>query len=196
MGITGWPSYRLYMDHSIIPINYFGNGSLQSFRDFLLFHTGGGVARLGSMQVAHTTGHESFAKYDTVRSQAAILRDMSSMSFNHVLLFFTKGFSVCEQYQKVVFSHSQERIYIHLQEWEAFVRTSRYSLVGFFDPDKASGERNAFIHVASTMGHVYAMALVDSHPKAWLGSAAIPDWLGIDCSHDHSTWLLAAYHTR
>ena len=110
-------------------------------------------------------------------------------------VLFKDGSARSNRYRSCT-TQSQEHAHTYAQEWEAFVRTSRYSIVGFFDPEKASGERNAFIHVASTMGHVYAMALVDSHPKAWLGSAAIPDWLGIDCSHDHSTWLLAAYHTR
>lgn len=83
-----------------------------------------------------------------------------------------------------------------IDEWEALVRSSKYTVVGFLDPERAVAERNAFLEVLSFSGKTYSMGVVDAAPRKWLGSEAIPSWLGIDCTLDDASWAIVAYHTR
>lgn len=36
---------------------------------------------------------------------------------------------------------------------------------------------------------------MDEGPRKWHGTKALPDWLGIDCSHDMASFAVAAYHS-
>jgi hypothetical protein len=80
----------------------------------------------------------------------------------------------------------------NMVEWEEHVRSSKFSVVGFFG-DTASAEKGDFEAVFSQGKH--RMAIVEQSPRSWLGTRALPDWLGIDCSHDSSTYAVATYHS-
>lgn len=79
-----------------------------------------------------------------------------------------------------------------MTEWDAHVRSSNFTVVGFFS-EAAGAAMGDFANVHSQGKH--HMAIVDQSPRSWLGTKALPDWLGIDCSHDVSAYAVAAYHS-
>jgi hypothetical protein len=76
--------------------------------------------------------------------------------------------------------------------WEEHVRSSNFTVVGFFG-DTARAAKGDFEAVFSQGKHL--MAIIEQSPRSWLGTRALPDWLGIDCSHDSSTYAVATYHS-
>jgi hypothetical protein len=85
------------------------------------------------------------------------------------------------------------------------VASSRFTVLGFFQQEDAGAQRARVVYdqVASTLHHTWpvvgedvAVGLVSEAPRLWLESAAIPDWIGIDCSFDAARWLVVVYHHR
>jgi len=85
------------------------------------------------------------------------------------------------------------------------VASSRFTVLGFFqqEDEGAQQARAVYDQVASTLHHTWpvagedvAVGLVSEAPRLWLESAAIPDWIGIDCSFDAARWLVVVYHQR
>ena len=85
------------------------------------------------------------------------------------------------------------------------VASSRFTVLGFFQQEDAGAQRARVVYdqVASTLHHTWpvvgedvAVGLVSEAPRLWLESAAIPDWIGIDCSFDAARWLVVVYHQR
>ena len=78
------------------------------------------------------------------------------------------------------------------------VASASFTVLGFFQKEDAIAHhaQAVFQEVtqrARSTWHGMAVGIVTEAPRPWLESAAIPDWVGIDCTFDSARWLIVVY---